>query len=290
MSTKIYKAFKFKMSPDLKGLKHFIDEIEPKIERIYQKEFSKIFYRSYCRLHDSNQLGFSCAEMEGLKTAHGIEKRQFLIVENYLNKINEDIFSSGRRHPDYDLSFTLSFFILKDKVLIRLFTENERMEMFIRNHPLLESYYYQDSTDCPNDIDEKEWEQRSRDWSEAYQNYNRRTNQCAFSFEPLFGLLTGLPSMAMPKLIPSFFPDLASRAKLMAHEIFGREFFQSYSKQASGSNFYQAYLTERSSEKGKARIQQIANELTGKLQSLNPNELWNMLFELNPSLKEVIED
>ena len=80
-----------------------------------------------------------------------------------LDKIKE-IKNTGQRNPSVDFEFELWIFPLKTKTLVLPHTEQIQMVEWFDTLPFVQDYAYWDNSDKNDDIDEKEWQRRERDW------------------------------------------------------------------------------------------------------------------------------
>lgn len=93
--------------------------------------------------------------------------------------IDKDIREEQKRdqHSFYDIYLDFAIFPMKDKVLGMYFSNYENMyHKLIMNCPIIKDYHYQDSSDKPSKITNKEWGQRKEDWDIALKDIGISTH------------------------------------------------------------------------------------------------------------------
>lgn len=97
------------------------------------------------------------------------------------NDIRKAILDQSRQKNDYSCSCGV-FPMGKNKTLILFYSENNEMTDMWQSLPYISEYHYQNSTDKPDYISSKDWNQRRRDWDKALGNDTPRERSFGFHF------------------------------------------------------------------------------------------------------------
>lgn len=160
MSTKIYNGYKIpKFSLD--GLDSFCHSIREK-SRLVIKELSIELHARYATIfYDSLMFNLELPNECNLKNSP---------LHNaclYISKEQREIRKTGLRNPGFDFSFCFTMYVLSDKILCYVFTENKKLFSMWESFPEVSEYGYWNNTDIPEHVTELEWSQRKKDWELA---------------------------------------------------------------------------------------------------------------------------
>ena len=179
MSTKIYDAYKLdkiysmfefdalmgKLRKDFRA--KCIKDIEKKVL------FQFLYFYHIKELHGKEYVKNKIKETENKKGSFICDIWEYLLLEkwntlhwmvtlNFTKHAEDESFT----HDVYDFSHCLYVFPLKDKLLAMYFGRSEN-EFLISKNKYFSDYHYQNQTDRPEYISEKEWERRIQDWNLA---------------------------------------------------------------------------------------------------------------------------
>ncbi len=88
--------------------------------------------------------------------------------------------SSKDTYEPFGISASAAIYFVKDEIYVQFF---EVPNEIIKKHKrYLKDWHYQNSTDCPSHIDEKEWTERERFWDKVLKKY-LRPSDIALSFD-----------------------------------------------------------------------------------------------------------
>lgn len=79
----------------------------------------------------------------------------------------KEIYKSGYRDPSIDTKFKIYLFPRGDDTLFMVDCEQEEMIKILTDEDWVEDYHYQNASDRPDSISEKDWRQREEDWDEV---------------------------------------------------------------------------------------------------------------------------
>lgn len=177
MSTKIYNAYKFKENLSIKELNNTINLWRKMCKTIVEKEYAKIILRKYTSLIDMKliygdkkinellELNKEKPNMIQILTALKNEKYRellFFIHMYYSDIINKE----SQSHIKNILTCKMTIHPLENKTIFMLFG-NQNLINMIEQQDIVEDYHYQNQTDKPDEISEKEWNERCMDWNDA---------------------------------------------------------------------------------------------------------------------------
>ena len=170
MSTKIYNGYISKLSLE-QLLKKFVPLV-PKFDEIKKN----LYYKS---------LAAEVTEVIDKRNYEKIECNQYEIFKEvnrkHENNIRKAILDQSRQDNDYSCSCSV-FPMGKDKTLILFYSECSKMTDVWELLPYISEYHYQNSTDKPDYISSKDWNQRCRDWDKAIGNDTPRERAFSFQF------------------------------------------------------------------------------------------------------------
>lgn len=177
MSTKIYNGYEIMIDrATLPQLRDFMSGMQGRIRGICKTLISKKLADISSQVADARIL-----EKKGLsydKSRKIVGKHDYCthedkhesplyfahqLLENRYHKIEE----TGTRDPEFDFEFEVCFLPLGDRTLALLYTEQKAFVRAWEKNPLVRDYHYQNQTDKPDSISEKDWERRKSDWDIA---------------------------------------------------------------------------------------------------------------------------
>ena len=171
MSTKIYHGYISKLNIE-NLLKQFVSHVQ-NFEALKHDLYYKSLAQEATFEIDKNK---NCDQYRIIRKVH----------DNNIEKVKKAI-SMGTRE-DNDLSCRCSVFPMgKNKTLILFYCEEKGMTDFWESLQFISEYHYQNSTDKPDYISTKDWNQRRRDWDKAIGNDlpSRRAYSFEFTYEKL---------------------------------------------------------------------------------------------------------
>ena len=177
MSTKIYNAYKFKENLSTEELNNTINLWRKMCKTIVEKEYAKIILRKYTSLIDMKliygdkkinellELNKEKPNMIQILTALKNEKYRELLF--YIHMYYSDIINKeSQSHIKNILTCEMTIHPLKNKTIFMLFG-NQNLINMIEQQDIVKDYHYQNQTDKPDEISDKEWDERCMDWNDA---------------------------------------------------------------------------------------------------------------------------
>ncbi len=169
MSTKIYNAYKLKESASLAQLTQILDKIRSDIEEVARKDMAnkvagriqyyKDLYKYYGEEITTKITNNHILKMLDYIKADKSDNRLFW--EEYPELIKE-----LKDEPYEHTTATLQMIPCSEKILAIYCGPFEYID-FVSKNEFFEDYHYQNQTDKPDDIADKEWEEREKDWDKA---------------------------------------------------------------------------------------------------------------------------
>lgn len=180
MSTKIYNGKKMPIMT-MKEFNRFITSLRKKSNKVAREYITTTILNKCIYLIDKyylikhEQCDFK--EFDQLvRTTFWFEKdeevdytgktqniRSLLFIK--MVRLPEQLESSVTRNVAFDLYFKISFFILKDKILLLPMYEQRKIyDSVLKSYKKIENYEYFDNTDRPDEISKKLWTKRRKDW------------------------------------------------------------------------------------------------------------------------------
>ena len=174
MSTKIYNAYRVKPGYKIEDIiydwqirgrqnaESILSAFIIKLCGIVDKT-SKKYKQELKRMKDYKYEDDLADEFARLKT----------IIAMVRQKYNEQLTSMERNPFNFDTS--ISFRFHKRRIYVQTYcdwTMKEALD-FVNKDRRVEDFHFQNSTDKPNHISEKEWKQRERIWDKIYSNEGR---------------------------------------------------------------------------------------------------------------------
>lgn len=232
MSTKIYNGYIFTDYPSLYALRLRMERLRRKVQKEISKQLLLLTASKCVNLIDKIALG----EYVGNKKSTILHEVKSEIEDRY-KKIEE----KRMRDPDYDFYFTLQILPIRGKILAMAFCERKILEK-LDGISWLKPYPYWNSTEKPDNISDKEWEQRRIDWDKAL-GENSIPSQNGFKVE------FTLPYLYYPyfpcaekllKLIPSFDDRLEKITRRKVIDLIVKKFVEENNGEFRGSFVFNA--------------------------------------------------
>jgi len=166
MSTKIYNGIIFTKKMSLVSLKKEIDNLRPKVTELVRKMYNSFAGAYIARIIDMKTFKlFTKDQIEEFKNRNlcPITHSFFRLCER-----TDEIKKTSTRDPEVDFDLSMVVFpVTGSKLLGMYFCEKKELEDILFRELPIKEYHYQDSTDRPEDISDKEWSRRERDWDKA---------------------------------------------------------------------------------------------------------------------------
>ena len=158
MSTKIYNGYISKLSIE-QLLKKFVPLVP-----IFEEKKKELYYKSL-----AEESTFKI-DAEAYKSKKLESDRQYKILheihDNNEKAIKRAISTHTREANDFSANCCV-FPMGKNKTLILFYCEDRTLAEMWDNLHFIAEYHYQDQTDQPENISNKDWGQRKRDWDKA---------------------------------------------------------------------------------------------------------------------------
>lgn len=165
MSTKIHNGYQLpRMS--ITAMRAFLDKLHKKISPLQIKLARERFASVCSEFLDHKALGLPLKEFKreisiGGPCAYGYAINTFLEKEEEFRKVPR------RRDVGFDFEFEVCFIPIHHKLLAAIFTEQKVLVKAWESIKGVRDYHYQDSTDKPENVSDREWDRRGKDWNEA---------------------------------------------------------------------------------------------------------------------------
>jgi len=169
MSTKIYNAYRTSLS--LEKLLIKFKEAQPTFQSLKEKKYYTFWFNKTIELYDEYKFGFFKPELNPLpQWIKNKSEKQILLYQIYkyveeniiIEKVNN--FKNSHREPDLDYMFSVVILPKGRKNLVLAFTDDKEMLDIFEKFDFLEDYHYQNSTDKPDNISQRNWNKRRKDW------------------------------------------------------------------------------------------------------------------------------
>lgn len=105
-------------------------------------------------------------------------------IKNYVELLDRamHVKRTGQRDPLVDVSFDVTFFPIKNKLLAITFMDNKTLEKAWESLKGVEEYSYWNNTDKPEEVSKADWKNRENDWNEALLDGDAVPSKNGFSF------------------------------------------------------------------------------------------------------------
>lgn len=201
---------------NMNKLLDFCKEHSVKINEIAKENLLEFIAKELVEVIDNIDAGF---ELKGIESRK--EKQNYcstytsLIYCEYRDRV-QNIIKTSQRDPEIDFETLVSFFPIKGKLLAIFYSEQPEINKYWRDIPEVKDYHIQNSTDKPENVTKKQWEQRKKIWDIAYGGniYNPvYHNRFVYNFIPNDFLFSNFEISDLIKYIPSFEKRLYRLAK-----------------------------------------------------------------------------
>lgn len=170
MSIKLYNGYKL---PKMTA-REMIDFCKPIRERLTEMKielYSTFLAEQITHYIDDVYVGVIKPKEEDLKDGAKLPKYLGFKFKDENNKKMREARIHNQRELDLDFEFSVSFFPMSRYTLAMTFCENAEMSNYWESLPGVESYYYQNSTDRPNNVTARAWKKRYNDWHNALNDF-----------------------------------------------------------------------------------------------------------------------
>lgn len=144
----------------------FLNKMLNAIDKYFIFKFEKIDFKEWVGCIKSE---FSFEKEDVINfTKHNNDYKSIRdLILMHIMKLPEKLDASSYRNVNFDIYFKVNFFIMKDKILMIPYFEQDFFNKILSNHHYVDDYAYQDSRDDTGGIDEIDYEKRGSDWKEA---------------------------------------------------------------------------------------------------------------------------
>jgi hypothetical protein len=181
MSTKIYDAYRFTKSYNMKQMMPILDQWRTDITNKATEEYAKLFLRHFTywcdlitvygddkidEIIEKNKNGKYKDDryLEILAAAHNRDISSLKIaIDNWLDGL---MHKSDRNVIANMFKCDLYIYPISRKILFMAFGNMDFID-YIAMQDVVQDYHYQNQTDKPDDISESSWQKRYEDWEEA---------------------------------------------------------------------------------------------------------------------------
>ena len=198
MSTKIYNGCLLKLDKQdsIQDLFCKMMDCRDKLMDIFNKEFLKkciqmsVDFYDNLSLHNYDFLNNDIFEFKNYKLSLKQKEKKscFQLAYMTISSRYAQIKERGERDPFVDFDFAVAVYPIKNKILARYFTEQRVFEDLWFSQKFVKDYHYQNQTDRPENISEKKWDQREKDWDIALEEQCYKNIPSTGSF--LFDFIT----------------------------------------------------------------------------------------------------
>lgn len=270
MSTKIYNGYKIK-NMKFSELNDFCMNIRQKIH----EEAHKIVLKQIAR---------ECAEI----VDNIFTKRFNQIPANYREKTEYSVYYAARsislERIEKNKTFTCSFVLYPHgrNILCTFHSRNENFESIFSSTEGVEEYGYWNNTDKPENISEKQWRKRQKDWDKVFTRNPLKGCEyipsltglmCDIINSDILYLFYSLGTKDDLKLIIENMPDFNKRLEALAHDMALGDLVQeelgpdinTITSRDFVNVFYKATDNIRNTEKGKSLVEKYKQEVREKI-------------------------
>lgn len=143
---------------------------------------------TFYHLPESEGVSMAAFWEQEIKGSNHKKSEKFLwFFRAYQEKVNKCLKYCLDNHQRYEYDYTFKVCVypysktIKNKSLMVIFTESDKLEKYFNDLPFVEDYHYQNSTDRPEGITKSQWSKRIRDWDRVIGSLNFSYN--AYQFE-----------------------------------------------------------------------------------------------------------
>lgn len=178
MSTKIFNGFIINREVSTYELNEMMNIIRKEVNNTYLEIIYKDFIKFIAKILDNKYCMSKRKYNIFLNKELEVEENE-IICKIFTKKVKESILSEELFNSDYDYSCSMTIHPLKDKILLLLFSQRNEYnklfgewdkegEIYTKNKfNFIDEYNYYNNTDRPENISEKDWEAREKDWNNA---------------------------------------------------------------------------------------------------------------------------
>lgn len=160
MSIKLYNGYKLP-AMSLKELDVFCKKVRDRISSAIAEKSSLLGHRLLTELFDKIWFDLDFKQDYG----NYIENNSIMFtIREHINNEQSKINTTRRRNPDYDFGFNFTVFVLDDKILCLLYTEQKSFTKIWESFCEVSEYGYWNNYDKPKSLTNTEWEDREKDW------------------------------------------------------------------------------------------------------------------------------
>lgn len=248
MSTKIYNGIIFEVK-DLNALLKKLKALHAPMDAIKTAHVNRLYSNKMVIELDRQQLLPKRAKRKTFRDLRVDIKMEIM------DKMIESKRKITSNFP-YDCDFSVSVIPIKGKILGLYYSRLNEHEKFFTKLPWVKEYHYQNQTDQPDDVSDKEWNQRKRDWDKALPGFGMPARE-GYSFEILDNdFPIGHQFHIDYKVVPS--------VKKRAHDIARDRVYHAYMKKNPGIEWFKA-MDYTKTGVGKKKVDLLAPKIAKKL-------------------------
>lgn len=218
MSTKIYNGFKFTNS-SLPFIHQKITEFRLLLQVEHKIKIARFMANIATRMIDDlsvNPLLAEPVENHPKYTKEDLTCSPLTFADLKLMERQKKIKVQQTRDPGVDFSFDVSLMPFENDVYAIVYTDQSDWLNLWSQQTFVESFSYWDNSDKPDDINEKEWEQRSKIWDSIFSNKDLGSTPAMNGFN---AQCCAEYVYVEPKLILENIPTLDNRVQILAESI-----------------------------------------------------------------------
>jgi len=211
MSTKIYNGFRF-TTMDFRKIHKYLMEFRLELEPLIQAKYSKFLAIRCTTMHDRLVMGMhpGCdGEHEENAYKHGVLVQAFCEFEERIRRMRK----TNQRDPIIDFEVSMAIIPIPMKMLGIIYTEQAEFQQLWFDKPFVKEYGYWNNTDKPDELTNRQWDRRRKDWDIALEHFGGIPSMNGFSID-CTTKYTGRPDAdEILKLIPAHSKRAESVAK-----------------------------------------------------------------------------
>ena len=179
MSTKIYNGYVIDSTNVLEIQKRMV-EFGKQVRELTKSLYVSIVTRKAIEIFDHCYLG-KAIDVDYKKWVYGKTLSPRQVASNYVWYKHEEIYRTMTRYPAYDFGCTVSLIFNSKKTYALLYTEREEFRKLFESIKGVKSYFYWDNVDHPNNMTNRAWQARGREWDKVLAD--GIPSHAGFSFE-----------------------------------------------------------------------------------------------------------
>ncbi len=178
-----------------------------------------------------------------------------------LHGLHHKIKATNRRMPQFDFTMNMCLVPTKSKILALLYTERNEFTKVWERTQGVHRYCYWDNTDKPNNVNQKAWDARGKEWDKAL-GEKCIPASVGFTWDPVAGHLPFPNKKDIVKSIPS----IEKRAKVIAETLFETEWNKSQTAESKDVyEMWDKFREWKNSEDGVKRFTELDSDVRTKL-------------------------